>query len=302
LTGWPRQLSTPSDPPDSRLMAKITHIEFKVFSKYIFDVCGISLKEGKEYLIETRLSPLLEKHGCVSFSEIYYKAKRDKDLEKEIVDAISTNETFFFRDVTPFEVLQHKILPDLIDKRGRSLRPGGRIPIRILSLGCSTGQEVYTITFVLRALGLGTDMYDIRLIGVDVSNAAIAKASYGVYSEFELSRGLSPAQISQYFLKLDENRWKVKDEYRWLATFETHNIFDTSKDLGRFDIIFCRNVGIYFSPIDRIKMYEKIAAMLEPDGYLLIGATESLTYDTDRFVPKKYLRAVFYQPNPATAG
>ncbi|MFZ5565130.1 MAG: CheR family methyltransferase [Thermodesulfobacteriota bacterium] len=283
-------------------MAKITPIEFKVFTKYIFDICGITLKEGKEYLVETRLSPLLEKHGCVSFSEIYYKAKRDKDLEKEIIDAISTNETFFFRDVTPFEVLQHKILPDLIDRRSAARRPSARIPIRILSLGCSTGQEVYSIAFILRTLGLGTDVYDIRVLGVDISNAAIAKASYGVYSDFELSRGLTPAQINQYFLKLDEGRWKIKDEYRWLATFETYNIFDPSRQLGRFDIIFCRNVGIYFSPIDRIKMYEKIAAMLEPDGYLLIGATESLTYDTDRFIPKKYLRAVFYQPNPAKTG
>lgn len=279
-------------------MSEITPIEFKVITKYIFDISGISLKEGKEYLVETRLSPLLEKYGCISFSELYYKAKRDKELEKEIIDSISTNETFFFRDITPFELLQYKILPDLIDKRSAAAGAGSKIPIRILSVGCATGQEVYSIVFVIRELGLGTDSYDIRVLGVDISNAAVSKASYGVYSEFELSRGLTKEQIERYFIKINDLSWKIKDEYRWLASFETCNILDPSTRPGTFDIIFCRNVGIYFTPVDRIKLYEKIYDMLEPDGYLIIGSTESLTYDTDRFIPKKYIRTLFYQPTP----
>ncbi|MDY6824970.1 MAG: protein-glutamate O-methyltransferase CheR [Thermodesulfobacteriota bacterium] len=279
-------------------MPKISSLEFDVYRKYIFEISGITLGDGKEYLVETRLNPLLNKFGCVSFSELYYKAKREKAIEEEIVDAISTNETSFFRDILPFELIQYKILPDLIDKRSRALSPLQKIPIRIWSAGCSTGQEIYSIAFTLETLGLDERKYDIRLYGTDVSNAAVAKASYGLYTSFELSRGLSREQIEKYFDPVDANSWKVKDQYRWLASFETNNIFDVAFSNDSFDIVFCRNVGIYFAPEDRKRMYRKLSNVLISDGYLIIGSTESLTYNTKLFVPKKYLRTVFYQPNP----
>ncbi|MDY6906013.1 MAG: protein-glutamate O-methyltransferase CheR [Thermodesulfobacteriota bacterium] len=284
-------------------MPKISSLEFDVFRKYIFEISGITLGDGKEYLVETRLNPILRKLQCVSYSELYYKAKRDKQLEEEVVDAISTNETSFFRDILPFELLQYKIIPDLIDKRTASTRMMKKIPIRIWSAGCSTGQEIYSIAFTLEAIGLDSRKYDIQLYGTDVSNAAVAKASYGLYSNFELSRGLSRQQVEQFFDRADDHNWKVKEKYRWLASFETNNIFDVSFGHNSFDIVFCRNVGIYFAPDDRKRMYQKLCDVLTRDGYLIIGSTESLTYDTRLFIPQKYLRTVFYQPNPdAMAG
>lgn len=279
-------------------MPKISSLEFDVFRKFIFEISGITLGDGKEYLVETRLNPLIKQLGCVSFSELYYKAKRDKALEEEIIDAISTNETSFFRDVLPFELLQYKVIPDLIDKRTATISPMKKIPIRIWSAGCSTGQEIYSIAFTLEAIGLDARKYDIRLYGTDVSNAAVAKASYGLYSNFELSRGLSRQQVEKYFDRVDDHRWKVKDQYRWYASFETNTIFDAAFGRNSFDIVFCRNVGIYFAPEERKRMYRKLSDVLTSDGYLIIGSTESLTYDTKLFVPKKYLRTVFYQHNP----
>ena len=246
--------------------------------------------------METRLSSLVEQGGYVSFSELYYQARQDENLEKEIIDALSTNETDFFRDISPFELLQYKILPDLFDKRATRLQSSGKIPLRIWSMGCATGQEVYSIAFTLSEMGLDLDKYDIRILGTDISNAVIAKASYAHYTSFELSRGLSLQQMRKYFDQIDENDWKVKDEYRWLIFFETHNIFDARPSQKKFDIIFCRNMGIYFSPECRDQMYSKIFGLIEPDGYLVVGSTESLAQAADRFGPQRHMRTVFYQP------
>jgi len=279
-------------------MPKISSLEFNVFSKYLFEISGISLPKGKEYLFETRLAPLLSEFKCVSFSELYYQAKRDITLEEKIIDAITTNETYFFRDLFPFELLQYKVLPDLIDKRNGGPKSMGKIPIRIWSAGCSTGQEVYSITFILDNLGLAETEYDIYILGTDISNAAITKASYGAYSNFELSRGLQSEQIETYFAKINENTYKINDKYRWMVSFKTHNLFEKIPTQKKFDIILCRNVAIYFSPNDRQRLYQIIRSQLADDGYLLIGSTEALTHDTDLFVPQKYLRAQFYQPKP----
>lgn len=277
-------------------MPKISSLEFTVLSKYLFDISGIALSPGKEYLLEHRLAPLLTEYQCVSFSELYYKAKRDSAIEEKIIDALTTNETYFFRDVLPFELLQHKIIPDLVDKRTRENPSLEKIPIRIWSAGCSTGQEVYSIAFVLKNLGVTPENYHLFLVGTDISNAAISKASYGRYTNFEVTRGLMPDQVSRYFTRINENAWQVADEYRWMVTFKTQNLFKPFERQSRFDIIFCRNVGIYFSSSDRRRLHERLLNALAPDGYLILGSTESIANDTDLFTPRKYLRTTFYQP------
>ncbi len=279
-------------------MPKISSLEFGVFTKYLFEISGISLQKGKEYLFETRLAPLMAEYKCVSFSELYYKARRDTTLEEKIIDALTTNETYFFRDIFPFELLQHKILPDLIDKRSAAFSSPGKIPIRIWSAGCSTGQEIYSVTFIIDNLHLSALDYEIYLLGTDISNAAITKASYGSYTNFEVSRGLRPDQIETFFSRVNENTWRIKDKYRWMVSFKTHNLFNEIPLNKKFDIILCRNVGIYFSQQDRRRLYQVIRNQLADDGCLLIGSTESLIHDTDLFIPKKYLRTHFYQPNP----
>ncbi len=277
-------------------MQKITADEYNVFCKYVHEISGIALEGGKEYLVETRLYPLLDELHCKSFSELYHKSKTDrtKSIEKMIIDAISTNETYFFRDKSPFELLQHKIIPDLVDRRGKKGGTGSPINLRIWSAASSTGQEVYSIAIVLKELYLDPKKYQIKLLGTDISNAAITQASYGKYNKFEISRGLSPEKARKYF-NADGDQWRIRDEIRAMVIFKKINLMEPLVGLGKFDIIFCRNVAIYFTTQERKRLYEKIAGALEPDGYLMIGSTESLTNDTNLFAPQKYLRSIFYQ-------
>jgi chemotaxis protein methyltransferase CheR len=275
---------------------KVTPEEFKNFSKYILDISGIALIAGKEYLLETRLNPLLNKYGCSSYSQLQQIAKNDfkKTVENEIIDAISTNETYFFRDKAPFELLKNKILPDLIDKRSQK-NPSSKPTIRLWSAANSTGQEIYSIAMTLIEMGVRPDRYNIKLFGTDISDAAIAKASYGLYNKFEVARGLDINRLNIFFDKQNDDNYKIKDQVRVMAQFKKMNLMKAFIGIGKFDIILCRNVMIYFTSQDRKKIYQNIAKALEPDGYLLIGSTESLVNDTDIFLSQKYLNSIFYQ-------
>jgi chemotaxis protein methyltransferase CheR len=277
-------------------MIKMTTNDIKSISKYILDISGINLDESKAYLVETRLGGLAKEYGCSSYSELCSIAKADSKntIANEIINAISTNETLFFRDTGPFEVLQHKILPDLIDmKTGKA---SGRlpIPIRIWSAACSTGQEVYSIAIVLKELLPDFKNYNVKLFGTDISDSAIGQASHGTYNKFEIERGLSKEILEKYFIPNGGN-WKVSDEIRAMVSFSKQNILKPFKNLGKLDIIFCRNVAIYFNLEDRKKLFENLASVLGPDGFLIIGSTESLTGICPIFEPKRYLRTIYYQ-------
>ncbi len=277
-------------------MPKITPEEFKLISRYVYDISGISLDHSKAYLLETRFGPLLQEMGCASFKELHHKAKNDpgKSIERKIIDAISTNETLFFRDTGPFEVLQHKILPDLIDRR--TTGSSGNLPtsIRIWSAASATGQEVYSICIVLKELLSNTKKYNIRLLGTDISDAAIAQASRGQYNKFEIERGLPRDKLQKYFTAHGDT-WKIRDEIRAMATFRKFNLMHPFGALGKFDIVFCRNVAIYFALEDRKMLFNRIADVLAPDGYLIIGSTESLTGICPEFSPQRHIRSIFYQ-------
>jgi chemotaxis protein methyltransferase CheR len=275
---------------------KIEAGEFKVFAQYIRSLCGLVLDDSKAYLIETRLSGLAQENGCSTFSEFYYKAHADssKVLPRQIIDAITTNETLFFRDVAPFEMLQYKILPELIDRRRKKAFSGAALPLRIWSAACSTGQEIYSIAIVLKEMLGDLNHYNLRLLGTDISNRAVAQASRGIYNKIEIERGLPGGKLERYFSLIDGS-WKIKDELRAMATFSGINLLEDFPGLGKFDIIFCRNVAIYFSDQDKANLYKRLAAVLEPDGYLVIGSTESLTGVSTLFVPQRHMRSVFYQ-------
>ncbi len=275
-------------------MKKITPEEIKLLAKYIHNISGIFYDEKKAYLFETRLGPLLEKHTLSSYSELYHNARKNKIIEKDIIDGISTNETLFFRDASPFELLKHKIMPELIDARSTKSSSMMPMPLKIWSAACSTGQEVYSIAIVLKELLSDLKKYRIKLLGTDISDLAVAQASYGKYNKFEIERGLESKKLQKYFSP-NGNSWKIKDEIRVMATFKKLNLMLPFAGLGKFDIVFCRNVAIYFSPQDRKKLFNKIADILEPDGCLIIGSTESLTGVCSRVVPKRHMRSVFYQ-------
>ncbi len=277
-------------------MLKITAEELKIIAQYIHDISGIYLDQSKSYLFETRLSPIAEELGCINYRQLYDKIKRDagKILERRVIDAISTNETLFFRDNSPFELLRHKILPELIDARTPA-SPRIKTHLKIWSSASSTGQELYSIAMTLREL-LGTqiDNFNLKLLGTDISDNAIQQASYGKYNKFEIERGL-PKQTLQKHFTLFGDSWKIKDEIRAMVNFRKLNLMLPFTGLGKFDIIFCRNVAIYFTLQDRKKLFNKLAGSLADDGYLIIGSTESLTGICPLFVPKRHLRAIFYQ-------
>jgi chemotaxis protein methyltransferase CheR len=275
-------------------MTKIKPDEIGLLSNYIYGVSGISIDKSKAYLLETRFSKILEEEGCGSYTDLYHKAKGDpkKRIEYKIIDAITTNETLFFRDNGPFELMRHKILPELMD--ARAAKSVGKPSLRIWSAASSTGQEIYSIAIVIRELLGPSTGYQLKLLGTDISDAAIAQASYGTYNKFEVERGLERSKLTKYFTSVGAN-WKIKDELRAMATFRKLNLMAPFSALGKWDIIFCRNVAIYFTLEDRKKLFNRIADVLEPDGYLIIGSTESLTGICPRFVPKRHLKSIFYQ-------
>lgn len=275
-------------------MIKIAPTELKIISQYIQSISGIYLDQSKSYLFETRLSAIAERNGCTSYKELQAKANRDpsKKIEKEIIDAITTNETLFFRDKGPFELLRHKIIPEIIDKR--SSTPGQKSKIKIWSAASSTGQELYSIALVIKELLKNDPNYSFTLLGTDISDAVIAQASLGKYNRFEIERGLSPQYLQKYFTLFGDT-WKIKDDIRAMVNFKKINLMQPFTALGKFDIIFCRNVAIYFTLADRTKLFTKLADSLADDGYLIIGSTESLSGVCPKFVPKRHLRSIFYQ-------
>ncbi len=272
----------------------ITRDELTVWSRYIHEISGISLDESKGYLLETRLGGLLRDTGVASFSEFYYRAKADLGnvLRRKIIDAITTNETSFFRDSAPFDLLQHKLIPELIDRRKKA---GARLaPIRIWSAACSTGQEAYSTGIVLKELLGDLNNYDIRIVGTDISDKAVATASYGHFGQLELDRGMPREKMTKYFTP-SAGQWKIRDDIRSLASFRTMNLLQPFTFPAPFDIIFCRNVAIYFKEPDKIRLFQNLGRCLARDGALIIGSTESLTGFCPEFEPKRHLRSVFYQ-------
>jgi chemotaxis protein methyltransferase CheR len=274
----------------------VSQDELRAWSRYVYAVCGIHLDDSKGYLIETRLGPLLRETGSATFSELHYKVKADTSLvlRRKVVDAITTGETSFFRDTSPFDLLKHKVIPDLIDRRRKALGSGRPVPIRIWSAACSSGQEVYSIAIVLKELLGSFQGYDIRVLGTDISDKAVASASYGHYNKMELERGMPSDKIHAYFSAVN-GAWKVRDDIRALVSFRTLNLLEPLAFPVRHDIVFCRNVAIYFTEPDRARLFENLGRVLAPDGFLIIGSTESLTGLCPQFEARRYLRSVYYQ-------
>jgi len=279
-------------------MIRLLPGEREEVTRYIYSVCAITLDHSKDYLIEGRLGHLVEEYRCGTFSAFVRLAQSDSAgrLARRIIDEITTGETLFFRDNAPFELLRHKIIPDLIDRRSRT---GPRPLIRIWSAACSTGQELYSIAITLRETLGDLARYDIRLLGTDISDQAVARASAGIFGPVDIERGLPGAIRSKYFLPSGDGRWKIRDEIRALTAFRRLNLMHDLSSVGIFDVVFCRNVAIYFSESDRVSLFARIGERLASDGYLMIGAMESLNGISPQFEAKRHLRSAFYQLTPA---
>jgi chemotaxis protein methyltransferase CheR len=280
---------------------RLDNSEFQLWAGYVYSITRITLDASKGYLIETRLASLARETGSQSFKELLAKVTADGTgaLKRRVIGAITTNETSFFRDTSPFEMLRHKILPDLVDARRRQLGKDRLLTLRIWSAACSTGQEVYSTAIVCKEILPDANKYDVRILGTDISDKVIAQASAGKYTKLELDRGFPPEKVAAYF-QPDGSDFRVRDSIRALSSFKCINLLEPLSFPNKFDIIFCRNVAIYFSDPDKRRLYDGLARVLAPDGYFIIGSTESLTGIYPGFEAKRYLRSIFYQVGHGT--
>lgn len=274
--------------------------DIDVVCDLIKDLCGIYLDNTKGYLIESRLGELAKKNNCASYRELAQKARSimGSGLQREIVDSITTQETLFFRDNSPYEALQFKALPELLDERSRTPYPRR---LRIWSAACSTGQEPFSIGIVLHEMIPDIHRWDIQIIATDISDAAIARASRGAYSDLEMDRGMQGKLKSKYFTKSGDS-WKVSDSVRALVKFQQLNLLQPFRFSTPFDVIFCRNVAIYFEKPKKIDLFRRMMPILVPFGYLFVGCSETLLDCGPEFKPMAHCRSTFYRPNLVGVG
>lgn len=273
----------------------ITDIEFRLLRDYIEQQCGIALSEDKAYLVETRLAGLLAETGCADFGSFYRLASggAKPELKDKIVDAMTTNETLWFRDGHPFRILKEKLLPEL----GEHLRQGRRFRIRIWSAASSTGQEPYSIAMEIleycrRNPGLNPDQFEI--LATDISPSALFLARAARYDNAAIGRGMPEDLKAKYFTQAGPV-WSLNDEVKRMVTLKKFNLQDPLGPLGRFDIVFCRYVTIYFAEPFKKRIYEGIAQLIAPDGYLIISAVENLGGYSGSFQNLSHSGGTFYQ-------
>ncbi|MBW3696345.1 methyltransferase domain-containing protein [Vibrio sp. T187] len=256
----------------------ISDQEYRDFSRFLESQCGIVLGDSKQYLVRSRLSPLVAKFKLASLSDLLRDVVtgRNRELRVAAVDAMTTNETLWFRDTYPFAVLADKLLPEIA---------ANKRPIKIWSAASSSGQEPYSMAMTIletqsRKPGM---LPNVSITATDISASMLDMCRAGVYDNLALGRGLSPERRRTFFEDAGDGRMKVKDNVKRMVNFRPQNLMDSYALLGKFDIIFCRNVLIYFSPDMKSQVLNQMANSLNPGGYLLLGASESLTGLTDRF-------------------
>lgn len=269
--------------------------ELPLMQQMIRQLAGVALDDNKGYLIESRLGPIAERQKCANFNELYFKLRygTDPKLTQEVVDAITTHETNWFRDGTPFDAIQFKVIPEVIDARARM---GQAKRLRIWSAASSTGQEAYSIGMVLCEMLPDIVNWDIKIFGTDIAKSSVEAAQKAVYAEHEMQRTMRPQLMAKYFEPVPGGR-RVKECVRRLCTFEQRNLIEPFSSLGPFDVVFIRNVLIYFELQAKVDLMKRIRSVLLPHGWLFVGSTENLMDCGSEWVPQTHCRATVYQPN-----
>jgi chemotaxis protein methyltransferase CheR len=251
---------------------------------------GLVLGPEKQYLLETRLGPLLARHHVAGLDELAARLRPSGvvlgDLERDVVEAMTTNESFFFRDDKPFAHFRNSALPRLHSARP----PGARL--RIWSAAASSGQEAYSLAMIVSEAAFPPGVRPVDIVGTDISREQLARARAGLYSQFEVQRGLPMQNLVRHFRK-DGASWRINDVLRGMVTFREWNLLGDLRALGQFDVVFCRNVLIYFDAPTKTRVLEAVAAQLAPDGVLYLGGAETVIGLTDRFVVSPGDRGVY---------
>lgn len=251
--------------------------DFDFLSSIIKKRSGLVLTKEKAYLLESRLMPIARKMNLKDLEELT-KVVREKSDEKTleaITEAMTTNETFFFRDQKPFDQFRQVIIPHILKVRA------AKRSLRIWSAACSSGQEAYSLAMILSDEAAKFAGWKIEIIGTDLSQEIVDKAKQGVYSQFEVQRGLPVTMLVKYF-RQDGEKWLISDKIKSMAQFKTLNLLTDWGPIGTFDVIFCRNVLIYFDQPTKAKILERMAQIMPPDGSLFLGGAESVLGITDK--------------------
>lgn len=255
-------------------------LEYQLFRSFLEEACGILLGENKAYLVSSRLKPVMAKHQLKDLSVLVDLLKRPsgRSLREEVIDAMTTNETLWFRDAHPFNILKNKIFPEVAENAA---------PVKIWSAACSTGQEPYSISILAKEFqesNPGKMRSGVKVNATDISPTVLAQAKTGVYEMLALGRGMSEQRLKKCFNPLADGRWEIKQAYRSMVNFQSMNLMESYSRVGsNLDVVFCRNVLIYFSAELKRQILLKIHACLKPGGYLILGASESLNGLSDHY-------------------
>ncbi|TCU62362.1 CheR-type MCP methyltransferase [Bradyrhizobium sp. R2.2-H] len=272
----------------------MTPTEYEYLRKFLKDNSGLDLSADKQYLIESRLLPLARKTGLSGIAELVQKLQAgSRTLITDVVEAMTTNETFFFRDKVPFDHFRDHIMPEIIKARAN------RRSVRIWCAAGSTGQEPYSLAMCLKEMGAALTGWRVEIIATDLSQEVLEKARAGIYSQFEVQRGLPIQMLVKYFKQTGET-WQINPELRAMIQHRQLNLLHDFAQLGTFDVIFCRNVLIYFDQDTKINIFNRLARQIEPDGFLVLGAAETVVGLTDTFRPIPERRGL-YKPNDPRA-
>ncbi|MBR0775231.1 protein-glutamate O-methyltransferase CheR [Bradyrhizobium diazoefficiens] len=273
----------------------MTPADYDYLRKFLKERSGLDLSPDKQYLVESRLLPLARKTGVPGIPDLVLKIRNgDGRLATDVVEAMTTNETFFFRDKIPFDHLRETVVPGMIQARA------ARKSLRIWSAASSTGQEPYSIAMCLKEMGAALAGWRIEIVATDLSQEVLEKSKAGIYTQFEVQRGLPIQLLMKYFTQSGE-LWQLNADVRAMVQFRQLNLLQDFSHLGTFDVIFCRNVLIYFDQDTKAVIFERLAKAMEADGTLLLGAAESVVGISDAFRPVSDRRGL-YEPNPARSG
>ena len=268
--------------------------DFEIIAELLKERSGLALNKEKAYLLESRLNPVARKWNFAGFDELAQaiRSKGDEALLVDVTEAMTTNESFFFRDQKPFDQFNDMVLPHLLEARA------AKRSFRIWSAACSSGQEPYTLAMLLQEHADKLAGWRVEIVATDLSNEILDKAKEGLYSQFEVQRGLPITHLVKYFVQVGD-RWQIEDSLRKMIKFQSFNLLGDLSKLGKFDVVFCRNVLIYFDTPTKTKVLNGIADLLPADGFLYLGGAETVLGTTDRFEIMQGQRGIY---SLATAG
>ena len=266
--------------------------DYEYLRKLLKDQSGLDLSADKQYLIESRLLPLSRKCGVPGIDDLVQKMKGGStSIVAQVVEAMTTNETFFFRDKIPFEHFRDSIMPEMLKARA------ARRSIRIWCAAGSTGQEPYSLAMSLKEMGGALAGWRVEIVATDLSQEVLEKSKSGIYSQFEVQRGL-PIQLLVKYFKQNGELWQISPDIRAMVQHRQLNLLHDFSQLGAFDVIFCRNVLIYFDQETKISIFGRLAKAMEPDGFLVLGAAETVVGLTDVFKPFPDKRGLYRPSGP----